>query len=126
MEQETAKTSNENAEVLKSGQTATPDVDIYVNDEEILLVADLPGVAKEDLSINLENSTLTIEGRSSVRFSGSPQRQEFEPLDYRRVFTLPQGLDLEKSVAEFSQGVLHLHLPKSATGKPCRIEVRGE
>ncbi|MFH1217411.1 MAG: Hsp20/alpha crystallin family protein [Pseudomonadota bacterium] len=126
MEQKTEKPSNENTEALKSGQTANPDVDIYVNDEEILLVADLPGVSKEDLSINLENNTLTIEGISTAKFTGSVQRLEFDSLDYRRVFTLPKGLDLEKSVAEFSQGVLHLHLPKSSAGKPTQIKVKGE
>jgi len=61
-EREMVKPAQQAAEVFKPGKSSTPDVDIFVNDDEILLVADLPGVAKDDLSINLENNILTIEG----------------------------------------------------------------
>jgi len=111
-EREMVKPAQQAAEVFKPGKSSTPDVDIFVNDDEILLVADLPGVAKDDLSINLENNILTIEGT-------------FTATDYRRVFTLPKGIDAEKTTAEFQQGVLYLHLPKSAAVKPCQIEVKG-
>ena len=119
------KTEQKGPEVLKSGKNNTPDVDIFINDEEILLVADMPGVARKNLSIDLENDTLTIEGTFSAEFIGSCQRREFEVADYRRVFTLPKGIDIEKTTAEFKNGVLFLHLPKSATVKPYRIEVNG-
>jgi HSP20 family protein len=124
-EREMVKPAQNSAEVLKHGKASTPDVDIFVNDDEILLVADLPGIAKEDLSINLENNTLTIEGAFTAKFAGTCQRREFDSTDYRRVFTLPKGIDAEKTTAEFQKGVLSLHLPKSAAGKPCQIEVKG-
>lgn len=124
-EREMVKPAQQAAEVFKPGKSSTPDVDIFVNDDEILLVADLPGVAKDDLSINLENNILTIEGTFTGKFAGTCQRQEFDSTDYRRVFTLPKGIDAEKTTAEFQQGVLYLHLPKSAAVKPCQIEVKG-
>jgi HSP20 family molecular chaperone IbpA len=114
------------AEVLKKGKVNTPDVDIFVNDEEILVVADIPGICKKDLSIHIENDTLTLEAAFAAKFEGTPQRQEFTASDYRRIFTLPKGLDVEKSKAELKQGVLYLHLPKSSAVKACRIEVKAE
>lgn len=124
-EREMIKPAQDSPEVFKPGKTTTPDVDIFVNDEEILLVADLPGVAKDDLSINLENNTLTIESAFTAKFAGTCQLREFDSTDYRRVFTLPKGIDVEKTTAEFDKGVLSLHLPKSAAIKPCQIEVKG-
>ncbi|MBI5558080.1 MAG: Hsp20/alpha crystallin family protein [Deltaproteobacteria bacterium] len=125
-EREMGKPEQESPEVFKPGQTTAPDVDIFVNDDEILLVADMPGLAKEDLAINLENNTLTIEGSYTSTFAGTPQRKEFDSTDYRRVFTLPKGIDVEKTNAEFKQGVLRLHLPKSASVKPCQVTVKGD
>jgi HSP20 family molecular chaperone IbpA len=125
MDHQIANASQDSPEIFKPGKTTAPDVDIFVNDDEILLVADLPGVAKENLEINLENNVLTIEGAYSGNFAGTSQRREFDSTDYRRVFTLPKGIDVEKTSAEFKQGVLVLHLPKSAAVKPCQIEVKG-
>jgi len=117
--------SNE-PEVLKKGEVVAPDVDIYINDDEVLLIADLPGVDKKDLVINLEDNTLTIEGHFDHSFTESSLRREFDSIDYRRVFTLPKGIDTEKAVAEYKLGVLELHLPKSAAVKPRQIKVETE
>ena len=113
-------------EVMKKGEVIAPDVDIYINDDEVLLIADLPGVDKQDLVINLEDNTLTIEGHFDHSYTESRLRTEFESIDYRRVFTLPKGIDTEKAVAEFKLGVLELHLPKSAAVKPRQIKVETE
>ncbi len=123
---EMAESGQNEPEILNSRKSNTPDVDIFINDEEILLVADLPGVSRENLAINLENNRLIIEGTFSVAFVGSCQRAEFCPNDYRRVFTLPKGIDVEKVRAEFKNGVLFLHLPKSSTTKPFKIAVNGD
>ena len=117
------KTKNNEPEVMKTGNITTPDADIYINDDEILLIADMPGVDKNDLSINLENNTLTIEGHFEHNYTEPLQRKEFGSTDYRRVFTLPKGIDAEKASAEFKLGVLQLHLPKSAAVKPRQIKV---
>jgi HSP20 family protein len=120
------KANNNEPEVMKTGNIATPDTDIYINDDEILLIADMPGVNKNDLVINLENSTLTIEGHFEHIYAEPIQRKEFGSTDYRRVFTLPKGIDAEKASAEFKLGVLQLHLPKSAAIKPRQIRVETE
>ena len=126
MSHEKIRQQQDAPEILKPGQAITPDVDIFVNDREILLIADLPGVKKEDLAINVENNTLTLEGSFVHDFAGTAQRKEFESMNYRRVFTLPQGLDAEKTTAELKLGVLFLHLPKSAASQPRQIKVHGE
>ena len=86
----------------------------------------MPGVDKNNLAINLENNTLTIEGHFEHHYTEPIQRKEFGSTDYRRVFTLPKGIDAEKASAEFKLGVLQLHLPKSAAIKPRQIKVETE
>ena len=99
-----------------------PPVDIFENAEELLVVADLPGVTQESLSIRVEKGELTFEGRRSdaaevgVSAEGLP--------DYRRSFLVPQGIDADKIVADLQAGVLRVHLPKSAALKPRQIPIR--
>jgi len=94
-----------------------PAVDIFENKEELLIIADLPGVAKEDLSIQFDKGHLTLEGRLK---SFGPEE---EPFDYRRTFVIPQGVDAEKIAANLQGGVLRVTLPKPATLKPRQIAV---
>jgi HSP20 family molecular chaperone IbpA len=101
-----------------------PSVDIYENTEEILLYADLPGVKKEDISIDLDNGQLTLVGNLFFEAGKGVQFEEFGSAQFRRVFSVPQGIDLAKVDAELNEGVLKLHLPKSEAVKPRRIEVR--
>jgi HSP20 family protein len=97
----------------------TPAVDIYENNDEVLILADLPGVAKDDLTIHMDKGKLAIEGRRPT--GGEPGAEAF---DYRRTFAVPQGIDVEKIVAQLTGGVLRLHLPKSAALKPRQIEIK--
>jgi HSP20 family protein len=101
-----------------------PSVDIYENTEEILLYADLPGVKKEDISIDLDNGQLTLVGNRFFEAGKGVQFEEFGSAQFRRVFSVPQGIDLAKVDAELNEGVLKLHLPKSEAVKPRKIEVR--
>ncbi len=101
-----------------------PVVDIYENDEEILLHADMPGVAKENLSVYIDNGTLDISGVREMKRSGVADWEEFSDVAYRRTFSVPQTIDIDKIVAELRNGVLELHLPKSEAAKPRLIEIR--
>lgn len=103
-----------------------PSVDIYENSEEILVYADLPGVKKEDINIDLDNGQLTLIGNRYLERTESLQIEEFGSAQYRRLFSVPQGIDLAKVDAELTEGVLKLHLPKSEAVKPRRIEIREE
>ena len=100
-----------------------PRVDVYENEEEVLLVADLPGAAREDVQINLDQDELTIEAPVAASPDGAALRAEFEPADFRRSFQVPPGIDGDKINADFKGGVLWLHMPKSAALKPRTLEV---
>ena len=101
-----------------------PSVDIYENDEEILLLADMPGTTREDISINIDNGRLVIASPRRVEKIGSCNWEEFGDLEYRRTFSVPQSIDVGKVNAELKEGVLRLHLPKSEKAKPRQIEIK--
>ncbi len=101
-----------------------PQVDIYENKDELLLIADMPGVAQADLKIHLDEEEITIEGHPAEEPQGTLLGREFRLVDYKRSFLLPQGVDRDKVSAQIKGGVVQLHLPKSAAVKPRRIEVR--
>lgn len=112
------------AERLQARRSAPPPVDIYENENEVLVVADLPGVRKEDLAVHFEKGQLTVEGRRDPAAAGTLLAGEFEPLDYKRVFSVSHGIDADRITAEMIQGVLRVHLPKHAALKPRQIAVK--
>lgn len=101
-----------------------PAVDIFETEENLTLVADLPGLAKEDLDINLERGILTLRGRVKGGAPGKAVFREFALAEYFRQFQLPDEIDPDKTSAELKKGVLTLTLAKSAAAKPRRIEIR--
>lgn len=101
-----------------------PKVDIYENDDEILMYADLPGVNKDGLEIRIESDTLILNGRRRLVSLGAVRHEEFESVEYQRVFNLPPGLDADRIDAELKNGVLAIHLSKSEKLKPRKIEVK--
>ena len=110
--------------VQSDRRTVTPACDIYENKEEVLLLADLPGVAPDALKINLDNDELTLEARRDLPSEGTLLTAEYRACDYRRNFVVPSGIDATKIAAELKNGILHLHLPKSEDIKPRQISVR--
>jgi HSP20 family protein len=118
-------TRSNGPENVSERPAVSPYVDVFENEQEILVVADLPGVARNELSINLEESELTIEGRRNPQARGTALASEYRPSDFRRSFVLPPGIDRDKVEAQLSAGVLTLRLPKSEALRPRRIEVRG-
>jgi len=103
-----------------------PVCDIYENDDEILVVADVPGVTADALDINLEKGELTLEARREISVQpGTFLGVEYRDCDYQRRFAVPGGIDADKISAELREGVLHLHLPKSEALKPRQIPVQG-
>ncbi len=104
--------------------TVIPRVDIFENNEEILLYADMPGVAKEDISVHLDNGKLSLTGVRRMEHGGTARMEEFGAVEYRRIFSVPQGIDMDKVNAELKDGVLRLHLPKTEAVKPKQIEIK--
>lgn len=112
-------------ERTRGGMTYSPRVDIIEAEDELILYADLPGVAPEDLDIRFENRELTIQGKvaprhKDIQFLGG----EYGIGDFHRTFTIGEQIDVSKISAELNNGVLALHLPKVADAKPRRIEVK--
>lgn len=112
---------------LRGRAVATPPVDIYENEREYLLHADLPGVKSEQLQIRLDNGELTLEATWSVDEvkDASPVVREYVPTDYRRTFILPDSVDANAVTAELKNGLLTIHLPKSEASRPRTIQITG-
>lgn len=114
------------AEDIQQRPAVAPGVDVYENKDELLILADVPGVGREDLTVNLEKNRLTIEARRSEAVRGHAIAAEYRPLDFRRTFLVPQGIDAEKIVAELALGVLKVHLPKAAALRPRQIAIKAD
>jgi len=104
--------------------TVAPACDVYENDDEILVVADLPGFTSEALTVNLEDNELTIEAQRDVSRDEAFITREYRDCDFQRRFAVPGGIDAAKISAELNHGVLSVHLPKSEALKPRQIAVR--
>ncbi|MCK4508030.1 MAG: Hsp20/alpha crystallin family protein [Desulfuromonadales bacterium] len=100
-----------------------PAVDIFETDEGITLLADLPGVSKEDLHVDIEQGLLTVQAKGKSYLSAEPIQREFLPGNFYRQFQLADIFDAEKISAEMKNGVLTLLVPKSEAAKPRHIEI---
>lgn len=118
-----AKIEEKNIEKTRALRSAVPAVDIYENEDEILLYADMPGVLKQDVSVNIDNGTLSLSGVRRLECKGVSNWEEFGDLEYVRSFSVPQAIDAERVEAELKDGVLKLHLPKSEAAKPRQIKI---
>lgn len=112
-------------EMTKPGLVFTPSVDIFETDQEITLLADMPGVAAEDLKIDLEDSVLALSGEIKPWESSeeSDVLVEFNVGNYFRQFTLSDAIDQSRIDATFESGVLRLVLPKAEKAVPRKIPV---
>ena len=104
-----------------------PAVDIRETDKEYLIKADLPEVKKEDVKVEFQDGFLTVEGerRQEKEEKGTKfHKIEREYGKFVRRFALPSEVDTANVQAEFKDGVLNVHLPKSAKASPKTIEVK--
>lgn len=91
-----------------------------------MIEADMPGVAREGVQLNVENDVLTIVGtRKEASHQTRPIHRESRSLNYRRAFTLGRDIDRSRVSAKFEQGVLQVFLPLSEDVKPRRIDIGG-
>lgn len=113
------------AERIREGRTYIPYCDIIERENELLLVADLPGVRTEDIDINYERGLLTIQGRVDAR-RGDRRflLREYGVGDFCRSFEIGEGIDDARIEAEMKNGVLTLHLPKAESMRPRKITVK--
>lgn len=114
------------AEATRPGPVFTPAVDIFENETAITVLADMPGVKADGLTIDLRENVLTIEGRVPVpeRSGEKILLHEYETGSFRREFRLTNLIDQGKIDASLRDGVLRLVLPKAEAARPRKIEVR--
>lgn len=114
------------AELTRPGPTFTPALDIFETDEEITVLADMPGVKAKDLAIDLRENTLTLSGDVESPEGANEEEvlREYRTGNYYRQFTLSEGIDQSKIEAALKDGVLRLRLPKFETAVPRTIPVK--
>jgi HSP20 family molecular chaperone IbpA len=114
------------ADSARNEAALLPPVDVIEDANGITLYADLPGVPKDKLTLNVEGGNLSIEGELALDMPAGMDATHAEVSlpRYRRVFTLSKELDADKVSAEFNQGVLKLRIPKVEHLQPRKVEIR--
>jgi HSP20 family molecular chaperone IbpA len=109
-----------------SSRAATPAVDIFEDADGITLLADMPGVSRENLDVRLDGDTLAIEGNVDIATQDGMRAlwAEVNVPRFRRKFTLSRELDAGRIEANLKDGVLSLRIPKQAHAQPRRIDVQ--
>lgn len=108
-------------------RTTSPPVDVFENADELLIVADVPGVPNDGIDLRVENGTLTLTARRPERNDEPPALvREFEEVDFSATYRIPAGIDTGAIAAETKNGTLVVHLPKAAAVKARKIVVRSK
>lgn len=114
-------------EHTRSGTFYRPEVDILEKEDELLIVADLPGCSPDQIDIRFEDGELSIYARVEPRQKEPVHYllREYTVGDYFRSFRISEAIDPSKISAEYAHGVLTVHLPKAEEVKPRKIPVKG-
>jgi HSP20 family protein len=104
-----------------------PAMDVYETDEKLVVTLELPGLSAADVDVQVEDSTLTINGKRE--FSSEVNEEHYHRIERRygqfsRAVTLPPQVDAGKVDARFEDGVLTVEIPKNEKAKPKKIEVK--
>lgn len=116
-----------NAQQMQATQRfVVPPVDVFENEASITLLADLPGVTREQLNVRVDGDNLVLEATATV---SGPENMELvygeaQCPSYRRQFTLSRELDAARIEAQLRDGVLRLTIPKAEEARPRRIQVQ--
>jgi HSP20 family protein len=109
-------------------QRWVPAMDLVEHDDHFLLRADLPGLTEDDVSIELNDGSLTVSGERQAEHDQRERgfyRLERQYGKFSRTLTLPDGIDAEQIKASFKDGVLEVWIPKPEQRKPRRIPIGG-
>lgn len=124
---QTSSSANRQATAMEPQPYVVPPVDVFENEQAITLLADLPGVAREQLQVRVDGDSLVLEATASTAGPENMQlvHGEAQCPTYRRQFTLSRELDAGRIEAQLRNGVLRLTIPKAEEAKPRRIPVQG-
>lgn len=103
-----------------------PAMDLVETDDNLVLRADLPGLDRDDVSIEIKDGALTVSGERKAEHEEKAEgyyRVERSFGSFLRSMTLPQGVEADGVAAEFDNGVLEVRIPKPAERKPHRVEI---
>ncbi len=101
----------------------TPPLDVRETDGEYLVLVDLPGLSSDEVTIEVSDHVLSISGSRARVEKGQAQLSERPFGSFVRTLTLPPGVDEERITANFTDGVLELHVPKPAEQQPKKITI---
>jgi HSP20 family molecular chaperone IbpA len=121
-----AAKAGQQAAATKDSPAIVPRVDVLEDQTGITLLADLPGVRRDQLDLKVDGDTLWIEGTVDTQAPEglAPVHMELRVPRYRRAFTLSRELDPSGIQANLKDGVLNLRIPKQAHAQPRRIQVQ--
>ena len=104
---------------------AYPSVDLFQKDDDAILMAELPGVKKEDIQLEIKDNLIRISGERKIEYPEkvSVHRVERRNTKFDRTFRLPHKVDIDKINAEYKNGVLTIKMPRAESDKPKQIKV---
>jgi HSP20 family protein len=106
----------------------SPNVDIYEDQNRLIVEAELPGMNREDFDVSVENNVLTLKGER--KFEKKTEGDNYHRVErsygaFTRQFTLPQSVTADGATADFENGILRVALPKREETKARKIEIKG-
>jgi len=118
--------SGKETDLMRGGGWA-PAVDIFENENEVVLTAELPGVEMKDVDVQVRENTLTLKGERKLE--RSEHKENYHRIEraygsFMRAFTLPSTVDQEKISANYHNGVLEIKMPKTAKSRPSKIDIK--
>jgi HSP20 family protein len=122
--EDAASSRGEEKDLMSSSWT--PAVDIYENEEEVVLTAELPGVEENDIEIKIEDNVLTLKGER--KFEKDMTEENYHRIEraygsFYRSFRMPQYIDQDKIKADHDQGILKVQMPKNHESKSRKVKI---
>ena len=107
--------------------TWSPSVDIYETKDNLVIKAEIPGIEKKDVTIEVKDNTLKLKGER--KFEKNVEEENYHRMEcsygsFQRIFTLPATINQEKIAASFKNGMLEITMPKKEEKKPKQIEIK--
>jgi HSP20 family protein len=122
--QDFSRSGNGESELATAG--FVPPVDIFEDENKLVLKIEIPGIRQEDIDVRLENNTLAVKGERSFQSEGKEEnfhRVERRYGSFYRAFTLPNTIDQNTIKADYEAGVLKIELHKRAETKPRQVKI---
>lgn len=102
-----------------------PFVNLFTKGDDLVVTAEIPGIEKKDLTLEIKNNLLRIAGKRNIEYGedASIHRAERNSVEFDRTIKLPFNIEIEQVKAEIKDGILHIELPKAEQEKPKQIKV---